>query len=70
MPAFYEAASNGRLDMMKLLITRARKSPEFNRNHLKTALSVAKGLGHTAAAKFLECHKVIVGSSCGVRIQE
>jgi ankyrin repeat protein len=70
MPALYEAARNGRLDMMKLLITRARESPEFNRNHLKTALDAAKKAGHTAAAKFLECHKVIVGNSCGLRIRE
>jgi ankyrin repeat protein len=64
MPALCEAASYGRIDMIKLLITEALKTSEFNRNHIERALKVANRAGHTAAAKFLECHKVIVGSSC------
>jgi ankyrin repeat protein len=64
MPALCKAASHGRLDMVKLLISEALKSPDFNRNHLKEALDNANHAGHTSIAKFLECHKVIMGSSC------
>lgn len=64
MPALCKAASHGRIDMIKLLITEALKTSEFNRNHIQTALEAANWAGHTAAAKFLECHKVIMGGSC------
>jgi ankyrin repeat protein len=70
MPALYWAAYCGRVDMIKLLITEALKRSEFNRNHLKKAFDSATRAGHTAAAKFLECHKVVVGNSCKSQIRE
>jgi ankyrin repeat protein len=70
MPALEGAAKNGRVDMIKLLITEALKKSELNRDHLKVAFDAATRAGHTAAAKFLECHKVVVGNSCRPHIRE
>jgi ankyrin repeat protein len=70
MPALEGAAKNGRVDMIKLLITEALKRSELNRDHLKVAFDAATGAGHTAAAKFLECHKVVVGNSGRSQIRE
>jgi ankyrin repeat protein len=70
MPALEGAAKNGRVDMIKLLITEALKKSELNRDHLKVAFDAATRAGHTAAAKFLECHKVMVGNSCRPQIRE
>jgi ankyrin repeat protein len=70
MPALEGAANNGRVDMIKLLITEALKKSELNRDHLKVAFDAATRAGHTAAAKFLECHKVVVGNSCRPQIRE
>jgi ankyrin repeat protein len=70
MPALSRAAKNGRVDMIKLLITEALKRSELNRDHLKEAFDAATDTGHTAAAKFLECHKVVVGNSCRSQIRE
>jgi ankyrin repeat protein len=70
MPALHGAAEYGRVDMIKLLVTEALKRSEFNRDHLKEAFEVASRAGHTAAAKFLECHKVVVGNSGSSQIRE
>jgi ankyrin repeat protein len=70
MPALEGAAKNGRVDMIKLLITEALKKSELNRDHLKVAFDAATRAGHTAAAKFLECHKVVVGNSCRPQVRE
>jgi ankyrin repeat protein len=70
MPALEGAAKNGRVDMIKLLITEALKKSELNRDHLKVAFDAATRAGHTAAAKFLECHKVVVRNSCRSQIRE
>jgi ankyrin repeat protein len=70
MPALEGAAKKGRVDMIKLLITEALKKSELNRDHLKVAFDAATRAGHTAAAKFLECHKVVVGNSCRSQIRE
>jgi ankyrin repeat protein len=70
MPALHSAAEHGRVDMIKLLITEALKRSELNRDHLKVAFDAATRAGHTAAAKFLECHKVVVGNSSRSQIRE
>jgi ankyrin repeat protein len=70
MPALHSAAEHGRVDMIKLLITEALKRSELNRDHLKVAFDAATHAGHTAAAKFLECHKVVVGNSSRSQIRE
>lgn len=58
MPALTEAASKGRLDMVKMLIVQGLSTSELSRSHLKEAFVTAKEAGHTAVAKYLEAHQI------------
>ncbi|KAI5927288.1 ankyrin repeat-containing domain protein [Camillea tinctor] len=60
MPSLTAAAAGGRIDCTKLLITHALKTCGLNREHLQAAINAANDYRHTAVAKFLESHKVIL----------
>ena len=57
--ALGEAAKNGRIDMLKLLLNAgADITSDLGRSQLERALGYATSEGHDAAAKFLKYHQI------------